>query len=236
MNPLEERLAEMTPWYHEVSLEPTIPITTKGWEGVKPQWENTRRVRASVDYRGRHVLDIGSRDGMWAFEAEELGADAVVATDIGDLSFYEHILFARFCRRSKIAVYWNVSVEDLSRLDCYFRYGGHNRPLFDIVQHLGVLYHLENPMASLRECRRVMKDGGILILETAFMSTESDTPLARFNSDSGIYRDVNTFWAFNKSALVGALKLCGFHLTSSLDNVVYQNDEIQRICLTAEAV
>ncbi len=44
-------------------------------------WSNARQVRNTVDYRDKAVLDLASWDGLWAFEAEALGAAMVVATD-----------------------------------------------------------------------------------------------------------------------------------------------------------
>jgi tRNA (mo5U34)-methyltransferase len=55
-------------------------VTTPGfpWEIL---WDNARQARKAVDSTGKTVLDLGSWDGMWAFEAEMLGAAFVFAID-----------------------------------------------------------------------------------------------------------------------------------------------------------
>jgi len=45
--------------------------------------------------------------------------------------------------------------------------------MFDIVQHLGLLYHLRDPLLSLSQARSCIKTGGTLLIETnVIMDTE----------------------------------------------------------------
>ncbi len=224
---IQSRVDALAPWYHSINLGDGI--VTPGWFGIKAQWESVRKVRQQIDYAGKNVLDIGSRDGMWAFEAEELGASIVVATDIG---FNERLLLAKVLRGSKVIPYQNCPAEKLTeRLDCFRR--EHGGVKFDIIQHLGVLYHLPDQIRSLWECRKNIVDGGTLILETAILRKD-DVPLGRFNSDGGVYSDAETFWALNEAALYGILNLVGFEV---IDPGFYvpHSETIGRICLAAKA-
>lgn len=218
------------PWYHEILLpDGTV---TPGWTALRQIWDQIRQVRIGLDYAGQGVLDIGSRDGMWAFEAERKGASRVVATDIGDTKYYEHILWLRGVLQSKILPYYNISTEFMSEgLEWFFKWEPQR---FDIIQHLGVLYHLRNPLLSLSECRKCIRKGGKLLLETA--TCNSDKLVARFNSDSGIYDDKETYWAFSLSTLVDALSLCGFEFDRYNVRSLKQTEEISRTCLIATAV
>jgi hypothetical protein len=64
---------------------------------------------------------------------------------------------------------WNVLPSSLKpKLDGIMHSHHELRGGFDIVQHLGVLYHLPNPMLSLAQCRSVPKESGSLLLEMAF--------------------------------------------------------------------
>ena len=93
---------------------------------------------------------------MWAFEAECLDAALVVATDCENRAhgpWYEgdrNFLLLREELFSEVIPFWNVSPVNLrERLDTLL----YAHPLlqegFDIVQHLGLLYHLPSPLLSL---------------------------------------------------------------------------------------
>jgi tRNA (mo5U34)-methyltransferase len=47
-------------------------------------WAFIEQQLATVDFRGKRVLEVGSWDGYWSFWAERHGARSVLATD--DLS------------------------------------------------------------------------------------------------------------------------------------------------------
>jgi SAM-dependent methyltransferase len=224
---IQARVASLNPWYHAIDFGDGI--TTSGWEGITPQWESVRSVRQQIDYAGKTVLDIGTRDGMWAFEAEDLGAKVVVATDVG---FNERLYFAKVIKGSNIIPYQNCPAEKLTeRLDClrYQKVVGK----FDIIQHLGVLYHLPDQIRSLWECRKNIVDGGMLLLETAYWRNEL-LQIARLNVDNAVYCDPETFWAQTFSSLADSLKICGFSVYGK-QSVVYQNENVGRVCIAAKA-
>src|SRR5262245_23663151 len=70
--------------------------------------------------------------------------------------------------------------------------------LFDIVQHLGLLYHLRDPLLSLSQARSVLRQGGHLLIETAVVAEETASYML-FNGvppdTARIYEDVTTWWA-----------------------------------------
>ena len=65
-------------WYRSMDLG--NGVTTPGVP-YDSTWNNTRKARSAINYAQKAVLDLGSWDGMWAFETEMLGASLVVATD-----------------------------------------------------------------------------------------------------------------------------------------------------------
>lgn len=52
--------------------------------------------------------------------------------------------------------------------------------MFDIVQHLGLLYHLRDPLLSLSQARSCLKTGGTLLIETNII-TDSDESFMLYN-------------------------------------------------------
>jgi SAM-dependent methyltransferase len=119
------------------------------------------RALRKVDLRGKRVLDIGCRDGLFCFEAEKLGASEVIGID-NDIDprvpeFLIRVLGSR-------AVIRTFNLFDL-------------RPetfgLFDVIVFPGVLYHLRYPFWALKLVRDTLANGGTLVLETAVLADEN---------------------------------------------------------------
>lgn len=225
-----DRLGREMPWYHDIELP--FGIRTRGWQGISHLWENIRKVRAGIEKEyllGGSVLDLGSWDGGWAFEAEALGASQVVAMESGIRGRLDHFLFCREQRKSAVIPMYGADAE---RADMFLGPYLFEYDKFDIIQHLGLLYHLKNPMASLAAARRVIKDDGILLLETA---GDRDTrSIMRSNDNSAIYRDAWTFWAPSLGCLTYMLEQSGFRARQQSVSVV--EDDIPRICLIADPI
>lgn len=158
---------DFTYWYHKIDLGQGI--LTPGFD-YDPLWDNIRKVRNSVNYENKTVLDIASFDGLWSFEAEKLGAKTVVATDCLYRTF-RNFMFCRDILGSGCIPYYNVSPYNLAqRLDVFFQENFDNEKpydrMFDIVQHLGLLYHLRDPLLSISQARSCIKPGGTLLIET----------------------------------------------------------------------
>jgi SAM-dependent methyltransferase len=206
---IESELRNYTYWYHRIEL--SDGIVTPGMN-LEPIWENIRKVRENISFIGKDVLDIASFDGLFAFEAEALGAENVIATDCLYKSF-KNFLFCKQVLGSRVVPYFNISPYELTeRLDVYFDENYDNqipneRP-FDIVQHFGLLYHLQNPMYSLAQARSVLKVGGHLIIETDLLLDESDSFLL-FNGiprASRVRDNSSVWWAPTKTSLFEMLE------------------------------
>jgi SAM-dependent methyltransferase len=186
---IEQKLkSDFTYWYHRIDLGQGV--VTPGFH-YEPLWDNIRKVRQQVDYKGKNVLDIASFDGMWAFEAEKQGASVVVATDCLYRTF-RNFLFCKEVLNSKCIPYYNISPYDLfERLDVFFQENyDHEKPydrMFDIVQHLGLFYHLRDPFLSLSQARSCLKTGGVMLIETNVIM-DSDESFMVYNGIPFTYR------------------------------------------------
>jgi tRNA (mo5U34)-methyltransferase len=254
-----EILAELknyTYWYHKIKL--SEEITTPGMD-LEPIWHNIRKVREYIKYENKDVLDIASFDGMFAFEAENLGARNVIASDCLYKSF-RNFMFCKQVLGSRVIPYFNISPYDLTdRLDVYFDENydddAPNNRLFDVVQHFGLLYHLQNPMYSLAQARSVLKEGGYLIIETDLLLEEENSILL-FNGIPGSSRvrdNSSVWWAPTKTSLFEMLEANFFEvLTNTYSEIEFgvpvskpgslHNDgrkdfkNIGRACVIARAV
>jgi tRNA (mo5U34)-methyltransferase len=248
---IRERVARDT-WYHKIDLG--NGIVTPGVARFEPIWENIRRARQHLDYRRKSVLDLGSMEGLWAFEAEKLGAEAVVATDCyyeedGPLGNpLERFLLCRTVLGSKVIPYYNVSPYRLwERLDLFLHETRPERPpserLFDIVQHLGLLYHLRDPLLSLLQSRSVIRLGGHFLIETVVVADENASYML-FNGvppeEMRIYQDVTTWWAPTIKCLLEILRASLFQpLTETMTTTPpysQHGHSLQRAAVVCRAV
>jgi len=205
---IREYLKKRTYWYHKIRLAPDI--VTPGFN-LEPLWDQVRRVRGRIDYRGKAVLDIASFDGMFAFEAEQLGASRVIATDCLYRSF-DNFLFCREVLGAKAMPYFNVSPYNLvERLDVYREERYEEAPedrRFDVVQHLGLLYHLRDPLLSLSQARSMLKPGGALLIETDVV-LERQEPFMLFNGlphATRVRDNYSVWWAPTRACLFEMLE------------------------------
>jgi len=232
-------------WYHNIDLG--YGIVTPG-VGFHPIWDMIRRTRKHVDYRGKKVLDIGSWDGMWAFEAERAGAAAVVATEV-QYSAYKTFLLCRDILESNVLPYYNCSVYDLhSRLDGFLfespsREDVPEDKYFDIAQNFGLLYHLRDPFYGMSQTRSVLKKGGTAIFETAVI-LDDPAPYMLLNGymthAPRVYDDPTTWWAMTIPCFMEMMSSTFFRPIESTMQVIYQmtvdGRKIGRASIAAEAV
>jgi len=167
LSPAEMRtLVDSVPYWHHIMRFP---------QGiVSPGVYDPRELFSFLelpDLRGKRVLDVGTRDGYFAFECERRGA-AVVAVDYAkeELTGFG---VAKEIYGSK-AEYVQANVYDLSP---------DQLGTFDVVLFLGVLYHLRHPLLALDRLRPLCRD--LLIVESLvcdarfFTGFETGEPLAR---------------------------------------------------------
>jgi tRNA (mo5U34)-methyltransferase len=195
---VRDRVARHRNWYHRIELEPGL---------VTPGVHDSPTVLATLDRlglprvcTGLRVLDIGCRDGFFAFELERRGAHVTgvdyAAPTVTGFSIAAEALGSRVEYR----------VENVYDLDPK-RHG-----LFDIVLFLGVLYHLRNPMLALDSVRGVTRPGGLVFVDTRIWSEAdapaSPLPLWRYFPRDSLDGDATNKWAPNVPGLRAMLEDC----------------------------
>lgn len=143
-------------WHQEVCLGLDgrgHPLWTPGKIVHGPRdgdWATTR-FGLPEDLSGQDVLEIGACDGLFSFESEQRGAKSVVAFDIDHA---ESFAIAKRIRKSEVE--WVSG--DITNADL-------NPPKHGIVLCFGVLYHLRDPLAALRNLYAAA--GEFCLIETA---------------------------------------------------------------------
>ena len=187
-------------WYHTIEVAPGV--VTPGVHDSGRALRCLDRLGLPEDCAGLRALDIGCRDGFFSFELERRGA-TVIAIDYADPQDTGFPIAAELLGSK--ASYRVENVYDLGP----DRYGQ-----FDIVLFLGVLYHLRNPLAALDNIRLVIKEEGLLYIETQMATDPAilscPAPAMQFFSRDELYGDPTSKWAPNVPGLRAIVEECQF--------------------------
>ena len=153
-------------WYHQIELPGGV--VTPGFAPISAETYGIPN-----DLTGKRVLDVGSWDGYWTFEALKRGAAEVIAID----DFSDPIEVGRVkrtawdtfdlcrdalgydeavCKRMEMTVY-DVTPQSLGT--------------FDVVFFFGTLYHLRYPLLALDKLSAVCRDS--IFVESAILDDYS---------------------------------------------------------------
>jgi tRNA (mo5U34)-methyltransferase len=205
-----KKVATIPYWYHQIEVYPGV-VTP----GANDSSLTLKRLQIPADCSGLAVLDIGTRDGFFAFELEKRGAN-VTAVDMAP-STESGFEIASQLLGSRVR-YFQENVYGLSSE----KYG-----TFDIVLFLGLLYHLPDPLGALETVRRlcrgtlylethVLDRNGLLLPDGSFTSLGSvapileQIPIMQFLSDYSLGNDLSNFFAPNMRCLEEMLRSTGF--------------------------
>lgn len=148
-----------------------------------------------IDLDGVDVLDVGAVDGLISFGAIRLGARRVVATDS---VVRDGFLLARDMLGLDVEYIPRVQIRDF--VDQF------GRGSFDLIVCSGVIYHMLNPASAFFECRKLLKERGLLIVESAF-ERQSDRAAIFVNNEEELFAEPNTYSMPTKRAILGLMRL-----------------------------
>lgn len=191
---LREQVERLSPWLQG-------PFYLGGDVVIEGIWRNDQRWAAIQelvsDVQGKRVLDVGSNAGYDPFMFQLLGATEVLACEP-----FDFIAQARFLE----SIYQTgVRFEQIGWQQLDPEVHG----TFDVVHCNGVLYHEPNPLALLQQLRRMVAEGGELLLGSMMLSDAELSEYARFVR--GAYaEDPTWWWVPGRLALRWMMDACGF--------------------------
>ena len=197
-------------WWHSINLG-EYGIT----DGVQQSIMDT--LKMPDKFTGKTVLDIGTVDGFYAFEAEKRNAKRILAADSlawRNESYSAHKLttgkdgfnLAREILNSKVE---DIELEDFNEDICIDKLGKH-----DIVLCLGILYHMMDPFRFIRKLSEITNE--LLILETHTDVNNNyawkiyGPPLMAFYPTNELNNDESNWWGPNAVCVREMLKAAGF--------------------------
>lgn len=145
-------------WYHEFDFGNGLKTKSRRMvDSHRPIWKFISENLDLVNFQGKSVIDIGSWDGYWSFEAEKRGAKSVLSTD--DLSQNgaksAGITLAKKLLGSQIDINQHLSVYNLDSL----------KQKFDVILFLGVYYHLHDPFYALSQIRHCCHEDSLVVID-----------------------------------------------------------------------
>jgi 2-polyprenyl-3-methyl-5-hydroxy-6-metoxy-1,4-benzoquinol methylase len=206
-----------TPWYHTLVLPDGS--TTPGEYDLR---RTITLIPFPESLEGKRCLDVGTRDGFWAFEMEKRGAQSVIGIDLDDPARYDWptpapTLTAEQSERlaasrksfaiAKEALGSSVERRDLTVYDLSEDLVGR----FDFAFIGTLLPHLRDPVGALTAIRRVISDDGVLLVNEAiswFLTmTHPRKPSAALAT-----LDAPFWWLPNSQALRRMVEAAGFEI------------------------
>jgi len=212
-----ELINSLPNWFHRIDL---------GYDIITPGVYNGLRILNNLDIpencSGKRVLDLGTRDGFFAFELERRGAQVVAVDYVPKEKTGFHI--ASDILDSKVD-YIHENIYNLSPSVI---------GTFDIVLFLGLLYHLPDPIRAINLVRSLSKDlmcletqcieKALLLPDGTFTDLASihpillEVPILQFYPNASLNNDPTNYWAPNLRALEAMLAECRFKVTKSIIN------------------
>ena len=195
-------MAGIEHWYHQIELAPGL--VTPGTHPSPEILAQLDRLGLPRQARGLRVLDIGCRDGFYAFEMERRGAEVLgidyAAPHVTGFAVASQILGSRV----------EYTVENVYNL------APEKHGTFDLVLFLGVLYHLRNPLLALDRIRGVTKAGGMLFVDTQVTSSRwlrlLRIPAWQYHLRDDLNRDATNKWSPNLPGLKAVIEEAQFHV------------------------
>jgi SAM-dependent methyltransferase len=150
------------PFYHKIEI--IKGVFTPGFT----TYEQTFVLSSIERYvtAGSRVLDVGCRDGLFTLVSQRKGAAEIVALDIDPSAGFRDIVAPIFDLS-------NVQYLIGNFLDPSVGISGQ----FDFIIFAGLLYHLRYPFLGLRKASDLLKEGGVMILETAYLNELPHLPI-----------------------------------------------------------
>lgn len=198
--------AEGRTWFHTFTFEGGVTIA-----GYDPTGRKANLFGLPPSLAGKRVLDVGTYDGFFAFEAARRGAD-VLATDKFSWDWHESDARENFELIREFTGLpvrdQTIAVEDLSPdlID----------GTYDVVLFYGVLYHAPDPLGYLKAIRSVT--GEYALIETVVDLLDIDRPAAACYPGAFLNGDSSNNFGPNYAAVEGWCLDAGFSRVEHIAN------------------
>lgn len=186
---LEHDLKRLIPWRKGPYRIGSITIDSEWnslikWERILPYLPNIK---------DKIILDIGSNNGFYSFQLNALAPKICMGLEPHHLYYFQSLVLQE-CMPDNQCAYLPLTLEEMPMMPGQF----------DIIFHLGVLYHQKAPLPGLEKCIKLLKAKGIMMIETLTLEDTSLIP-------SSTYQNMKNIWLLpSLDGMVSWLKRAGF--------------------------
>jgi tRNA (mo5U34)-methyltransferase len=204
-------------WYHTIELGDGV--VTPGEYDLRPI---VPRLPLPESLAGKRCIDLGSRDGFYAFEMERRGASEVVSIDLDDP---DEIAMPASAPANRDAIAEELEVGNRAFETARRALGSNVRRelvsiyaldpdaqgRFDFAVLGSLLLHLRDPVGALTGARRVI-DGRLLIVDAVAVSADllRRRPVAQMHMQGAPF-----WWMCNIAGLRRMAEAAGFRVLDS---------------------
>jgi 2-polyprenyl-3-methyl-5-hydroxy-6-metoxy-1,4-benzoquinol methylase len=223
-------------WYYTLELKPGL--YTRGDEHANVIC--TRELLARLSPAHLDICDIGTMEGIIPVLLKRRGARSVVALDAIDCT--EKVRMVQLCTGQNFEYIPGVSLSrvkqvltERARLSSYSPQWGQTQieQGFDVVILSGVLYHVFSPLHVIGLARTLLKQGGLLILETAASCQDRYAQNWVFRGDRWIYPSGTNTWFLTLRLLDHLLRFMKLKPIDCVHGPIH--DDIVRVAVAAVA-
>ena len=147
----KDLLLKLVPWRKGPFLINDVFIDSEWCSHFK--WD--RFLELNVDLNDKTVLDVGSGNGYYGFRMLGLGAKEVLCLEPNLTHFSQFLAINNFAQSKKI----QMLPERLESIEI-------DKPYFDVIFSMGLLYHQRDPGEHLRLLASHLKKEGRIVIET----------------------------------------------------------------------
>jgi tRNA (mo5U34)-methyltransferase len=224
---------EISPWHHSIRV--ADGVVTPGGKTLQHHHQELLRLQLP-NLAGKSVLDIGAWDGYYTFMAEGAAASRVVALDhyVWSVDFKKATEYTSRQLESgqpirafhTVPELWDpVGLPGKRGFDLAHRLL-HSRAevvvgdfmtmdlsalgTFDVVLFMGVIYHLEEPLAAMRRVRQLTRGFAAIETEAVLLPGSGGRPLWQFVDAAQLNDDPTIWWVPTAEGLRSMCFAAGF--------------------------
>ncbi len=167
-------------WYYKVELKPGM-YTGGRLRGTSSM---TRAIVRNIELRDQKCIDIGTQEALLPVLMHRQGAKLVSAYDRLNLS--DRLALVQQAYNVDINYYHSLQLSELPEVV----WNKEEAP-YDVVVFAGVLYHMIDPLSGLATVRSLVREGGLVVVETSVAATREH--IAYINAEGRFYNGSNYF-------------------------------------------
>ena len=230
---IQQLVDEIKHWHHSIKVGDGV--VTPGGKTLQHHHDDLIRLHLP-NLAGKSVLDIGAWDGYYTFMAEGAGASRVVALDhyAWSVDFERAAAYTARQLRDGRPIHafhtqpeiWDpVGLPGKRGFDLVYRLLQSRAEVvvgdfmtidpsavgtFDVVLFMGVIYHLEEPLAALRRVRELTRGFAAIETEAVLLPGSGGRPLWQFVDAAQVNHDPTVLWVPTAEGLQAMCLAAGF--------------------------